>query len=257
MKARIFHSYSKYYNLFYEKKDYSKETQYIIQIITKHHVTGNTILDLGCGTGRHACLLADRGYHVYGIDASETMLSVAQRALRDMPVESQRRLAFSLGDIRDVSLGREFDIVISLFDVMSYQTTNKDLKGALGTVRRHLRNGGMVIFDCWYGPAVLNVRPTIRIKRLRKNGIEIIRIAEPVLDFNNNTVEVKYRILAHDRRRGEVESIEERHKMRYLFKPEIELLFEETGLELIGCEEWLTGRDLGVNTWHACFYGVK
>ena len=68
-------------------------------------------------------------------------------------------LTFTTGDIRDIRLNQRFDVVIALFHVISYQTTNDDVTAAFQTARQHLNPGGIFIFDVWYGPAVLTERP--------------------------------------------------------------------------------------------------
>src|ERR1051325_10396521 len=80
------------------------------------------------------------------------------------------RVRFVKGDARNVRLGRRFGAVISLFHVMSYQTTNEDLSASFITAREHLERGGIFLFDCWYGPGVLTDRPSVTVKHLSDNG---------------------------------------------------------------------------------------
>jgi hypothetical protein len=141
--------------------------------------------------------------------------------------------------------------------MISYQTTNEDLKNTFETASKHLKNGGLFIFDCWYGPAVLSEKPSVRVKRLEDENTKLLRIAEPVMYPNENLVDVNYEILVEDKQSGNYEVLNETHTMRYLFKPEIESFMENAGLELIKCEEWLTGREAGFDTWGVTFYGAK
>ena len=78
----VFGSYSHYYNLLYKDKDYVGETEYIHNLILKHKRGAASILNLGCGTGRHDLLLAQMGYEVTGVDQSEEMLAVANSQLK-------------------------------------------------------------------------------------------------------------------------------------------------------------------------------
>ena len=91
------------------------------------------------------------------------------------------QVAFSQGDIRAVRLGRTFDVVVALFHVTSYQTTNEDLAAATATAATHLEPGGAFLFDCWRGPAVLIQRPEVWVKRLDDDDISLTRVAEPGL----------------------------------------------------------------------------
>lgn len=52
---------------------------------------------------------------------------------------------------------------------------------------------------------------------------------------------------------GNMEMLEETHKMRYLFKPEIEQILALSGLSLINGQEWLSGNELDFSTWNGCF----
>ena len=70
-------AYSCYYNLLYKDKDYAGEAEYIHRLVNAHHPHAKTLLDLGCGTGKPALLLAQAGYRVTGVDRSEEMLAAA------------------------------------------------------------------------------------------------------------------------------------------------------------------------------------
>lgn len=248
----VFGGYSRYYNLFYQDKDYAGEVAYLRRLLRQHHPAAKSLLDLGCGTGRHAFLLAQQGYAVSGVDRSTEMLAVAQTQLEAEP-QSGPAPAFHQGDIRTIRLECTFDAVVALFHVISYQPGNDDLRQVFATVSQHLEPGGVFIFDCWYGPAVLTDRPAVRVKRLADEASAVTRLVEPVMHPNHNLVDLHYEVLVRDRASGEVEQIRETHRMRYLFRPEIELLLEEAGLQLVDASEWMTGQPLGFDTWGACF----
>ena len=263
----VFGAYSRYYNLLYKDKDYAGEAEYVHNLIRKYKTGATRILDLGCGTGRHDLLLADMGYKVTGVDQSEEMLAVAKSHDASfitqsssfnsfLPISHPPSIYFQQGDIRSVRLQETFDVVISLFHVMSYQITNDDLQAAFATARAHLKPGGIFIFDCWYGPGVLSDLPVVRIKRLENSEINVVRIAEPSMHYNDNCVDVNYQVYVTEKQSKNVEILHETHKMRYLFKPEIEKLFSVNGFRLENSGEWLTGKELGKDTWSGCFLGV-
>ncbi len=248
----VFGDYARYYDLLYRDKDYTAEAAFVDQLIQKHLPGALNLLDLGCGTGAHAIALGQKGYRVHGIDVSNEMLQRAEERLGRISKEVPR-VSFSQGDIRTARLDGTFDAVVSLFHVMSYQVTNEDLRAAFATARAHLRPGGLFIFDCWYGPAVLAVRPDVRVKRFEDQGIKITRIAEPVLHPNDNVVEVNYEVLVEDKATGVVEHLKETHRLRYLFKPEIEILFATNNLQPVACTGWMTDGSLSEETWYGCF----
>jgi SAM-dependent methyltransferase len=253
MAAPVFGAYSQYYDLLYRDKDYAAEVDYIARLVEQERPGSQSLLDLGCGTGRHDFLLCERGYRVTGVDMSADMLSVAQgerarRSAAGTPVPD-----FAPGDVRSVRLGQRFDVVVSLFHVMSYQTTNEDLLAALRTLREHTNPGGLVLFDAWYGPTVLSDRPVVRVKRLHGDGFDVTRVAEPVFHPNDNVVDVNYQIMILDRETQRAQELRETHRMRYLFLPEVKLMLESVGLKLDRACEFGTGGELGFASWNALF----
>jgi SAM-dependent methyltransferase len=248
----VFGAYSRYYNLLYKDKDYAGEANFIHGLIRKHCPDAKSILDLGCGTGRHDHLLAGKGYDVTGVDMSEEMLAAARSDLSTLNSQPST-LNFIQGDIRSVRLGKTFDVVVSLFHVMSYQIGNADLRSAFATAQAHVRPGGIFIFDCWYGPAVLTDRPAVRVKHLEDEAISVTRIAAPVIHPNENIVDVNYQVLIRNKADSTVEELRETHRMRYLFLPEIDLLLAAGRLKIIENMEWLTGKEPGFDTWGVCF----
>jgi len=250
----VFEAYSQYYDLLYRDKNYAAEADYVRRLIERERPASQTLLDLGCGTGRHDFLLAEHGYRVTGVDLSADMLKVAdaERAKR-LTAGGPPPPDFAQGDVRSVRLGRRFDVVVSLFHVMSYQTSNQDLLAAFTTLREHAAPGGLVLFDAWYGPTVLTDRPVVRIKRLQGEGFDVTRLAEPVLHPNENVVDVNYQILITDRKTDKTEQLRETHRMRYLFVPEVQQMLERVGLVLERACEFATDGELGFATWNALF----
>ena len=226
--AVVFRDYATFYDSLYADKDYESECAFLVAVFEAHGLGGSaSVLDLGSGTGGHDIPLAGRGYAVTGVDRSSEMAGIAAQkaAAAHVPVD------FVVGDVRDVSLGRTFDAVISMFAVMSYQLTNDDLLAAFKTARTHLKPGGLFVFDGWFGPAVLVDQPKVARKTVETSEGDVIeRVARPTLDPVAQTVSVDYEV---SRRRGElVEHTHEVHAMRFLFARELELLLGLAGLEL-------------------------
>jgi len=247
--SEIFDAYAAYYDLLYRNKDYAGEAAYVDGLIQRHRAGAKTVLELGCGTGSHAFELVKRGYAITGIDRSAAMVDRAtSHAAKVGPRDDLR---FAQGDLRDFRANRTFDVVLALFHVMSYQTTNSDLTAAMATAAAHLQPGGLFIFDCWYGPGVLSDLPVTRVHRLHGEGFNVTRIAEPIHHPNKNRVDVHYEILVE--RGKEIERIREIHPMRYLFAPEIDLFLAATEMKHITLESWMVGSQPDLRTWNACF----
>ena len=249
----VFDTYAAYYDLLYCDKDYAAEAAYVDGLIRRYRPGARDILELGCGTGSHARQLAGLGYAITGIDRSAEMVRRAMQ--HPVSAELQDRISFAQGDLRSFRSPRDFDAVLALFHVMSYQTSNDDLGAAMATAAAHLRPGGVFVFDCWYGPGVLTDPPTIRERHLHGDGFEITRTARPRHYPNESRVDVHFEIAV--RREGKTETIEETHPMRYLFVPEVDLLLAAVGLRRIALETWMDGGVPGLDTWNACFVATR
>lgn len=249
----VFGKYSRYYDLLYQEKDYQGEAEFIAGLIERFKPGTRTYLEFGSGSGLHASLLSKMGYSAECYDSSEEMLKAAQIRRSQLPAELAERLNFSHGDIRNLRLGKKFDCVVALFHVLSYTASNADLKAAFATVREHINPGGIFIFDCWYGPSVLTIRPTVRIRHVQNEDVEITRIAEPVLHLNDCVADVNHTMFVRNKADGSVEKIQETHSMRYLFQPEIELLAESVGMRLEHSCNWMSDQTPDATTWGACF----
>jgi SAM-dependent methyltransferase len=216
--------YAETYDDVYSEKDYAGECD-LLERVFREYADGSvkSVLDLGSGTGSHAFVLAERGYEVVGVDRSEEMLARA-RAKSDT-------VEFVHADIASVDLGRTFDAVVILFAVLGYQTDDDALTQTLRTAAAHLRPGGVLAFDVWYGPAVLAAGPSTRFREIDANGRRILRLAEGSLDTDRNLCHVDFRLweLAGDRLVAEAR---ERHTMRFFFADELEARLDEAGFEL-------------------------
>ena len=247
---KVFDLYGKYYDLLYKDKDYIYEAEYLKKLINLYKPESKNILDLGCGTGKHIINLAESGFAVTGVELSESMLRKAERNLSERQGLADK-VKLVQGDIKSIRLRERFDVIVSLFHVLSYQTSNSDLKLTFKTIKEHLKENGICIFDFWYGPAVLSERPEMRVKFLEDNEIKIYRTADSVMKFNENIVDVNYRVEIKDRDESLLEEIKETHSMRYLFLPEIKFFLNEVNMSLIHFEEWLTGNKLSDKSWYA------
>ncbi len=244
---RVFGAYSQYYDLLYEEKNYAKEVEFVSSIIRRHAPGAKTMLDLGCGTGRHDWGFARIGYKVTGLDQSAEMLAKARE--RGNGTNSDT-IAFQEGDIRGFNLSRHFDVVVALFHVIGYLPSNDELDAAFTGIRNHLKTGGLFVFDHWYGPAVLTDRPAPRIKTFENGEFKIIRIATPTLLVNDNLVDVRYDLVIIEKVSGRCREIKETHRVRYFFWPEIEALLARHGLERVEFGEWLSGRVPDQSSWN-------
>ena len=238
-----FSLYSRYYDLFYKDKNYAAESEFVQNQLRPYIAPQAHLLELGCGTGRHAEHFCRAGYTVTGIDRSADMIREAGN--KHIPgFHTQQSL------ISNFSLPHQFDAAFSLFHVVSYLTTNHELAACFQHTFRHLKPGGIFCFDCWYGPAVLHELPEIRIKKLYDHDLALTRTATPAIDIENNTVHVSYNVSIENKKTGELDRLNEDHLMRYFTIPEIRWMAGMAGFTVLKTEEFMTSGKTTLNTWN-------
>ena len=240
--------YADIYDSVYRGKNYDEECS-IIRALFDSYGDGSisSILDLGCGTGNHALRLADLGYRVAGVDRSEEMLDIA----RVKAEEKSLPVTLYHGDIKSVAIDQTFDAAILMFAVLGYQVTNDDLIQTLRNIRRHLKVGGLLIFDVWYGPAVLSQKPGERVSVVEGEDTTIIRLSSGVLDTFQHTCDVHFKVYKIEEGRLTDEATEV-HRMRFFFPQEIALFLGCAGFEMIHMGPFPEyKRELNDLTWNA------
>lgn len=217
--------YAEVYDLIYAEKDYSGECD-LLQAAFREFYKGEVhdVLDLGCGTGGHAEVLAARGISVLGVDRSSSMINVAR--LKRSPAATSGAVEYRVSDIRNFVAGRSFDAVIMMFAVLGYQRTNQDVMSTLRTARSHVETGGLLVFDAWYGPAVLNLRPAERIKSFNHGQSTVLRISKGSLHTRLHLCRVDVEIwkIVEDRL---LDRLHEVHEVRFFFPLELELMLSQ------------------------------
>jgi SAM-dependent methyltransferase len=247
----LFKKYADYYDLIYSHKDYKKEVNYLNAILMKLKVkTKANILELGCGTGKHAVELSKLNYSVHGIDISKDMVRLAKK-------QKTLKLNFEIGDVRKFRSLMLFDAVISLFHVISYQLNYYDLLDTFKTANINLKKNSFFIFDCWYGPAVLSHPPKIKYKHIKQKDFKLTRVAYPNLLQRESVVDVEYKIRITDKISKKNIDFNEVHRVRYYFKSEIEYFLEQAGFKLMENFEWMTSKQLSEKTWGSCYVAKK
>lgn len=135
----------------YEEETFVRGTPGECDFIEKEIKFNKTlkILDIGCGTGRHAIELTKRGYDVMGIDLSDSLLAKAKEKARKFGLN----ISFLKRDARQLHFTSEFDIVIMLcegaFPLMETDEMNFQILENAKTALR--KTGGKLIFTTLNG----------------------------------------------------------------------------------------------------------
>lgn len=122
---------------------YRRRAAFLQRRLKKSPIPVRTVLDLACGTGAIACLLAQQGYEVIASDGSEAMLTQAAAKAQAL----DRPPLFLLQPMPRLRLGSPVDAVVSTLDSLNYLTRERDIQETFRRVRRWLKPGGLFLFD--------------------------------------------------------------------------------------------------------------
>jgi ubiquinone/menaquinone biosynthesis C-methylase UbiE len=164
----LYRELAKYYDKIYHWKDYTNETEKIKELIKQFKTTsGNSLLEVGCGTGHHIQHLQDT-YQCTGVDLNEEILLVAR--------EKHPNTEFIQANMVNMDLGRSFDVITCLFSSIGYVKTYSNLEKTLNGFSRHLFSGGVAIIEPWFTKDVYSVgRPSITV--YEDDDLKIARVS--------------------------------------------------------------------------------
>jgi SAM-dependent methyltransferase len=132
---------SPYYPMLYRHRDEEEAKKALTNLHSKLSLpTGATVLDLGCGQGRHSRTLRSLGYTVVGIDLSPSSIAKAN----ELASEGER---FEVQDMRTFAVTERFDAVFNLFTSFGYFDDHDDNLRVLTQIAAHLHPSGTLVLD--------------------------------------------------------------------------------------------------------------
>jgi SAM-dependent methyltransferase len=218
--------HAQYYDLVYADKPYAEEARFVDSLARGANGERGRLLDVACGTGRHAAELTSLGWDVTGVDLSETLLEQARSNAPEAHFSSQ--------DMRELDVpGEPFDAVTCLFDAIGYAVDDDGVLATLRGFARHLTAGGTLVIEFLHGPAVVRSAAPLRVRRIAvpRSGDELLRISETRLDESRRVMMVDFEVLIL-RDDGTFERWLESQVNRYFAPPELRDLLERAGLRL-------------------------
>lgn len=123
--------------------DYRAVVEFYEELLEREGLQPRTAVDLACGTGSVALLLAEKGLQVTAVDMSEDMLCEASQKA----VEAEASVRFVCQKLQELWLPRAVDLAVCALDSMDYITDPADCEEAIKRVYKALNPGGCFIFD--------------------------------------------------------------------------------------------------------------
>lgn len=235
MLKKNFLEYADFYDRLYLDKDYKAEVRFVTKLLHQFQPRAKNLLSLGCGTCNHELLLARKKYVLTAVDQSPQMLEIADKKITQERLNHKIKLLNR--NVTQLGVLPLHDSAISLFNVVGYQTTNSAFSKMLSEVSKNLKPGGIFLFDCWYGPAVIKTPPTDRIKDFKDRRSRILRLTQSRLLSTENKIEINFHVLEIAGGKLKRETSES-HYMRYWSLPELEMFLTVAGLKLVQTGHW-------------------
>ena len=214
-------------------KDYVGEAAQIAGLLRQANPRCQTVLDVACGSGEHARLLAAKGFAVDGLDLDPAFVRIAGR--------KHPAGRFFQGDMSDFHLSQRYDAVLCLFSSIGYLQTLDRVSRALTCFREHLAPGGVIVIEPWYGPGVLDPRRVVR-NTGEANGVHVSRVSRTEIDGRLSRLVFDYEITDRTGTRHEREV----HHLGLFTTPELMQAFRDAGLDADHDPQGLTDRGLFV-----------
>ena len=123
--------------------DYEATVEFYTQILDREGLQPRTAVDLACGTGSVALILAKKGLRVTAVDLSEDMLTAAMDKCAELPNPPQ----FVCQPLQELRLPRGVDLAVCALDSLDYITDPADCREAIRRIYKVLNPGGIFIFD--------------------------------------------------------------------------------------------------------------
>ena len=206
------------YLLVYKHRDRS-EAEILKNLVLKNveREKVKLVLDMACGSGRHAISFAQAGFDVTAIDLSENLLNVAKSNAEKEKVN----VDFILSDIRKFNPEKKFDLVLNLFTSLGYFEKDEENRGVIQKAFELMNSGGWFVLDYFNKNYILNNLIPITVENIAGKRITQTR------EIKNNRVEKNIII-----RNGEKES-HYQESVRLYSKEEVIKILERTGFEIV------------------------
>ncbi|MBV9745210.1 MAG: methyltransferase domain-containing protein [Acidobacteriia bacterium] len=200
--------------------------------------SGGPVLEVACGTGRVLIPTARAAIEITGVDSSARMLEVCRRKLADEADDVRSRVRLFEADMREFNLPQSFALVTIPFRPFQHLLTVDDQLACLASIRRHLADGGRLIFDL-FNPSLEHL---VNTKLGEETDEEpefctpderrVIRRQKKVAEDRFHQVN-RHELIYHVRHPdGREERLAHAFAFRYLFRFEVEHLLARAGFRV-------------------------
>lgn len=229
----VFQSYAQFYDTIYADKNYAKECDFLEHLIHTHRGDRSReevrLLDVSCGTGKHAHMMAKRGYQVTATDFAEPMLEQARQHSEPAGVKIN---FLNPSSMHTLKVEYKQDVIITLFGSICYLLNRIDIEQFFANSYNNLNSGGLLIFDFYNATeAPLNFEP-LREKTWKLGDLRLTRTSRTSDDFSAGCLNIEFAWEIHQGIILEAQG-KEMHKMRYAMLREMRELCQSHGFQVV------------------------
>ena len=197
----LYRNLSKFYDFVYGSKNYEKEVIKINTLIEKYKKSkGNSLLDVGCGTGKHIEYLRGK-YSIFGVDINKEILDIAKEKFKD--------ITFEQADMISLNINIKFDIILCMFSSIAYVKSKENLEKTIINFYNHVKIGGVIIIDPWLTKSTYKVGSTF-MTTFESSDIKIARLSISKIEDNVSITDMSYLVAEKN---NEIKYFSDRHEL--------------------------------------------
>jgi ubiquinone/menaquinone biosynthesis C-methylase UbiE len=229
----LYSKLAKYYDLIYNYRDYLDEAVRLQNLIIKNmEYEANTLLDVACGSGLHLKHLKD-DFSCTGVDVSPAMVRIAKSNVNGV--------SFKEGDMKDLKLGKLFDVVTCLFGSIGYVKTLANIERVILSFFNHLKPKGLLLIETSNNSSAF-VLGEPRVTSYDGKNVKVARINHS--NIRLATAVINMHILVAEKGK-DVNYLVDKHELGLFGDKEMSMIMKECGFKgKVLKSGFLPGREL-------------
>ncbi len=247
---KLYKKLAKYYDIIYSEtfeKFHESYANFVFKAWKKFcRSSGKDLLEVACGTGELMKRLKILGFNVSGLDLNKEMVKIAKKKVK---------AKFYIADMKDFSLDKSFDVIVCAFTSINYNLNEKELEKTLKNFCKHLKKGGIAIFDT---PPKKFLEKRIGnqwINVFEHEDLKMVRVSQLEKGERENTV--KHVIVYFFKEKGKVDFEIDVHEQGLFCISEVKNTMKRIGFKKVYVFGDLNFGKYKANSSRAFFVGVK
>ena len=160
-------------------------------------------------------------------------------------------------NINSLKTFQKFDIISSLFHILSYQTNKKNIYKFFLNSQKNLKKNGILIFDFWFKPGVLNLRIPLKYRKIENKKLSIHRITRSKWFKNLDQIHDEHEMIILNKKNKKIKIFKETHKMKFFVMKDIKKYLKLNNMKFIESFDPSNNKPLTNQSWAALVVAKK